>query len=74
MTPSHRKNIVAYNISNHRLASGIGQWSTIPISRDSTLGHFPHIVEIDAYFVLECPPYNSSMDEFQSFFFSEESY
>ena len=68
-TPQH-KIIVAYYTSNHRLAIEIGQWLTIPISRDNRLCHFYsyNVVENETHFVLESPMYNSKRVKFQSAF------
>jgi hypothetical protein len=40
LTPPQCKIIVAYRITNHRLAIGIGRWSTYYISRDNRISRF----------------------------------
>ena len=51
----------AYCTLNHRFSIEIGQWTTIPISRDIRLCHFfsYNAFENEVHFVLECPLYNS---------------
>ena len=72
LTPPQRKIIVSYSTSNHRLAIEIGQWSTIPISRDTSLCHFCYYslirLENEAHFVLECPVYEHVRNKFPPLF------
>ena len=58
-TPPQHKIIVAYCISNYKLAIEIGRWTTIPIYRDTRPCPFCsyNAVENEACFVLECPLY-----------------
>ena len=69
LTPPQRNIIVAHLTSNHRLAIGIGRWSTwtIPISTYNKLCHFCsyYVVENEALFVLKCPLYKSIGDKYQ---------
>ena len=68
LTPPQHKIIVAYHTSNHRLAIETGQWSTIPIPRDTRLFHFCscNAIESESHTILECPLYNSISDKFPS--------
>jgi hypothetical protein len=70
LTPPQHKNIAAYLTLNHRLAIEIGQWTIIPIFRDTKRCHpFSYnAVENLAHFVLECPLYRSIRDKFPSQF------
>ena len=65
-TPPQRKIIVAYHTLNHGLGIEIGQHTTIPISRDTRLGHFCsyHAVENNALSVLECTPLEISFHQY----------
>lgn len=68
LTPPQRKIIVAYCISNHRLAIEFGMQLTIPIPKDDTSCHFCtyNVVGIDAHLVSQCPLCNSIGDTFPS--------
>ena len=70
LTPPQGKVIVAYHISNYRLAIKTRRWLTIPISRDNRLCHFCSyiVVENEVCFELECPMYNPIWDKFSSLF------
>ena len=70
LTPPQCKIIATYCTSNNRLAIENGQWSTIPISRDTRLCHifYFNAVEIEARFMLECPLYEPIRDKFTSLF------
>ena len=50
--------------SNHRLAIGIGRWTTLPGPTNNRLCHFffYNVVESGAHFVLECSMYNFSLE------------
>jgi hypothetical protein len=69
-TPPQRNIVVAFCISNHRLAIETRQWTNIPISRDNRPCHFCsyNAVENEAHFVLECPLCNHVRDKFPSLF------
>ena len=51
------QDIIAYHTFNHKLAITTGQWSTVPISRDTRICHFfpYYAIENKSQFVLECP-------------------
>ena len=66
LTPPQCMIIATYCTLNHRLAIEIGQWMTIPISRDTRLCHFCFYdtIENEPHFVLECSLYNPITDMF----------
>ena len=68
LTPPQCMIIATYHTSNHRLATEIGRWTSILVSRDTRLCHFcsSNVVENEAHFVLECPLYNQIRDKFSS--------
>ena len=70
LTPPQCKIVVINCTLTHSIAVEIGLWLTIPTLKDNTLCHFcsNSVVDNEAYFVLECPLYNSIRDNFQSLF------
>ena len=68
LTPPPHKIIAAYCTPNHKLVINIGRWTTIPISRETTLCHFwsCNALENEAHFVMECHLY--IRDKFPSLF------
>jgi len=75
LTPPQCRIIVAYRTLNHGLAIATGRYTSIPISRDTTLYHFRsyNAVKSEAHFVLECPKFPSLfesvvLESLESFF------
>jgi hypothetical protein len=70
LTPPQCKIITTYCTSNYRLTIESRQWTTIPISGDTSLCHlcFYDAIINEAHFMLECPLDNSIRDKFPSLF------